>query len=285
MQTDTLLNPVRKYDGLWRGLRTMVVEETSPLGLLRGNLANVVRIVPTAAFQLIFAAFLRYRLTQQEESAPNRGQESWWSRHDVLEKVIIAGAAGITASLAFYPLEFIRGRLSIQSVKREPYSGILHGLYASVRQSGIGVLYRGMLPSALGVFPYVGVSFATYEQIRPFFPKRPDGSGLPTTSAAIICGAVSGILGQTLAFPFDTCRRRMQVSGFLEGEFRQRLRFRDVWKDLWRAEGVAGFYRGVVPNLLKAAPSAAIGFYVYEFARTRIIIERSLWMKQESEVG
>eukprot|EP00188_Purpureofilum_apyrenoidigerum_P004467 Plantae.Rhodophyta-Purpureofilum_apyrenoidigerum.ctg50709.p1 GENE.Plantae.Rhodophyta-Purpureofilum_apyrenoidigerum.ctg50709~~Plantae.Rhodophyta-Purpureofilum_apyrenoidigerum.ctg50709.p1 ORF type:complete len:280 (-),score=41.30 Plantae.Rhodophyta-Purpureofilum_apyrenoidigerum.ctg50709:84-869(-) len=261
------------------------MEEASPVGLLRGNLANVVRIIPTAAAQLILAAFLRHQLVQTEKPSPGRGEEAWWKRHDVLEKVLIAGAAGITASFAFYPLEFIRGRLSVQTVRQEPYSGILHGLYASVRQSGVGVLYRGMLPSALGVFPYVGVSFAAYEQLRPFFPKRPDGSGQPTTSAAIICGAISGMLGQTLAFPFDTCRRRMQVSGFLQGDFKHRLRFRDAWKDLWRAEGVAGFYRGVVPNLIKAAPSTIIAFYVYEFARTRIIIERNLWMKQESEVG
>ncbi len=31
-----------------------------------------------------------------------------------------------------------------------------------------------------------------------------------------------------------------------------------------RNEGVAGFYKGIVPNVLRVAPSAAITFFVYE---------------------
>lgn len=33
---------------------------------------------------------------------------------------------------------------------------------------------------------------------------------------------------------------------------------------LYRTEGVVGFFRGVIPNSLKVAPSAAVTFLVYE---------------------
>ncbi len=43
---------------------------------------------------------------------------------------------------------------------------------------------------------------------------------------------------------------------------------------IWRNEGTLGYFKGVVPNALKVAPSAAITFVVYEetlkhFARRR----------------
>ena len=34
--------------------------------------------------------------------------------------------------------------------------------------------------------------------------------------------------------------------------------------ELWKEGGVVAFFRGIVPNLLKVAPGAALTFYVYE---------------------
>lgn len=65
---------------------------------------------------------------------------------------------------------------------------------------------------------YVGASYAAYDELRAFFPKRADGSGLPTASSALICGATAAAGAQALAYPLDTVRRRMQVHGFLHGE-------------------------------------------------------------------
>ena len=35
-------------------------------------------------------------------------------------------------------------------------------------------------------------------------------------------------------------------------------------------EGVAGLYKGMLPNLLKVAPSVAIAFVTYEFTKSRL---------------
>lgn len=44
----------------------MAVEEKSPWGLLRGNGANVLRIIPTAMIQLIIVGYARQELMRQE---------------------------------------------------------------------------------------------------------------------------------------------------------------------------------------------------------------------------
>ena len=35
-------------------------------------------------------------------------------------------------------------------------------------------------------------------------------------------------------------------------------------------EGIRGFYKGMLPNLLKVAPSVAIAFVTYEFVKARL---------------
>jgi hypothetical protein len=37
-----------------------------------------------------------------------------------------------------------------------------------------------------------------------------------------------------------------------------------MFKDIWHNEGVVGFYRGLVPNILKVVPAVSISYLVYE---------------------
>lgn len=36
-------------------------------------------------------------------------------------------------------------------------------------------------------------------------------------------------------------------------------------QQMWRHEGIKGFYKGSLPSIIKAAPSAAVTFATYEF--------------------
>lgn len=37
-------------------------------------------------------------------------------------------------------------------------------------------------------------------------------------------------------------------------------------KNIWRDEGIVGFYRGMIPNMLKVIPAVSISYLVYESA-------------------
>jgi solute carrier family 25 phosphate transporter 23/24/25/41 len=39
-----------------------------------------------------------------------------------------------------------------------------------------------------------------------------------------------------------------------------------MFKDIWRNEGIVGLYRGLVPNMLKVIPAVSISYLVYETA-------------------
>lgn len=56
------------------------------------------------------------------------------------------------------------------------YSNILHVFVRISREEGLKTLYRGFTPTMLGVVPYAGLSFFTYETLK----KLHAGNALPT---------------------------------------------------------------------------------------------------------
>jgi solute carrier family 25 phosphate transporter 23/24/25/41 len=87
-------------------------------------------------------------------------------------------------------------------------------------QEGVLSLYRGWLPSVIGVIPYVGLNFAVYETLKDVAMKRYNCSSDQDLSSTyrLAAGGVAGTVGQTIAYPFDVVRRRLQVN-FPENDF------------------------------------------------------------------
>ena len=80
-------------------------------------------------------------------------------------------------------------------------------------QEGALALYRGWLPSVIGVVPYAGLNFAVYETLKDMAIKQYGCCTERDLSSTyrLAAGGVAGTVGQTLAYPFDVVRRRLQV--------------------------------------------------------------------------
>ena len=73
--------------------------------------------------------------------------------------------------------------------------------------------YRGSTVTTVGMIPYVGTYILFWGFLRAhFFPHRKGGSKTGAgPHADLSIGAVSGALAQTVSYPFEVIRRRMQV--------------------------------------------------------------------------
>lgn len=49
----------------------------------------------------------------------------------------------------------------------------------------------------------------------------------------------------------------------------------DAFVIIWRTEGFAGFYRGILPNILKVAPAMGVSFFVYERMKILLKIQKT----------
>jgi len=75
---------------------------------------------------------------------------------------------------------------------------------------------------------------------------------------------------QAVAYPLDTVRRRMQLSGSPG----QAAAYAGYWHCVRRVaahEGVGAFYRGLGVNCVKAAPGAALQFVAYDLIKSGLL--------------
>ncbi|PVG00874.1 mitochondrial carrier [Serendipita vermifera] len=135
-------------------------------------------------------------------------------------------------------------------------------------EGGVRALYRGLVPTALGVAPYNGINFAAYELFKATICP-PDKQ---TTPRRLLTGALAGTISQTLTYPLDVLRRKSQMAS-AKG-FKQYNGAIDAARKTFQYEGVAGLYRGMWPNLIKVAPAMATSFYVYETVKAQL----KLWL-------
>lgn len=244
-----------------KGLMKMWKEE-GWRGLTRGNGTNCIRIIPYSAVQFGSYNFFKKFF----EPSPGADLSSF-------RRLICGGAAGITSVFFTYPLDIVRTRLSIQSApfvsKTQHANTKLPGMWTTMlvmynTEGGILALYRGIIPTIAGVAPYVGLNFMTYELIRSYF--TPEGEKNPSSIRKLAAGAISGAVAQTCTYPFDVLRRRFQINT-MTGMGYEYKSIPDAVRIIISQEGIRGMYKGIVPNLLKVAPSMATSWLSFEITR------------------
>ncbi|KAG9240358.1 mitochondrial carrier domain-containing protein [Calycina marina] len=238
-------------------------------GFMRGNGTNCIRIVPYSAVQ--FGSYNFYK--KFFETSPGTDMGSF-------RRLVCGGTAGITSVCFTYPLDIVRTRLSIQSASFDALTkaqqAALPGMWKTMvimytTEGGIPALYRGILPTVAGVAPYVGLNFMTYELVRQYF--TPDGDKNPSAVRKLAAGAISGAVAQTCTYPFDVLRRRFQINTMRGMSYQYKGIF-DALKTIIAQEGVKGLYKGIVPNLLKVAPSMASSWLSFEMTRDFLVTLR-----------
>ncbi|CAN1300330.1 Mitochondrial adenine nucleotide transporter ADNT1 [Linum perenne] len=280
----TAVAPLERLKILLQGLKYIWRTEGFK-GLFKGNGTNCARIVPNSAVK-----FFSY-----EEASKGI---LWFYRRQTgkddaqLTPVLRLGAgacAGIIAMSATYPMDMVRGRLTVQTDQSpRQYRGIAHALSTVLKEEGPRALYKGWLPSVIGVVPYVGLNFAVYESLKDWLLKSNtfnlvENNELSVTTR-LACGAAAGTVGQTVAYPLDVIRRRMQMVGWKDdasvvtgdGRGKAPLEYTgmvDAFRKTVRYEGFGALYKGLVPNSVKVVPSIAIAFVTYEMVKDVLGVE------------
>ncbi|OAL52082.1 mitochondrial carrier protein-like protein [Pyrenochaeta sp. DS3sAY3a] len=235
-------------------------------GFMAGNGTNCIRIVPYSAVQ--FSAYNVYKKFFESEPGAPLGP---------YQRLFCGGLAGVTSVTFTYPLDIVRTRLSIQSASfaslKKEAGQKLPGMWALLvsmykTEGGAPALYRGIIPTVAGVAPYVGLNFMVYEIARTQF--TPEGQKDPSAFGKLGAGAVSGAVAQTITYPFDVLRRRFQVNT-MSGMGYQYSGVFDAIRSIIRTEGLRGLYKGIVPNLLKVAPSMASSWLSFEMTRDMLM--------------
>ncbi|KAM7255663.1 hypothetical protein ACFE04_008561 [Oxalis oulophora] len=252
---------------------TKVIKHEGLLGLYKGNGAAVLRVLPYSGFH--YMAYERYR-SWLVNTCPSVGTGP-------VVDLIAGSAAGGTAVLCTYPLDLARTKLAYQVVDRRQfyvngnkcihsnpaYRGLQDVFRSVYKENGVRGFYRGVGPTLVGIFPYAGLKFYLYEELKLRIPEEQRDS-IPMR---LSCGASAGLVAQTFSYPLDVIRRQMQINNAQKGKVQYKNTMECV-RNIVRNQGWRQLYAGLSVNYLKVVPSVAIGFTVYDVMK--------LWLRMPS---
>ncbi|XP_038221376.1 mitochondrial coenzyme A transporter SLC25A42-like [Zerene cesonia] len=192
------------------------------MALWRGNSATMARIVPYAAIQ--FTAHEQWKRLLGVDS-PQTAQAS------PLRLLAAGSLAGVTSQSATYPLDLARARMAVAQ-----YTSLRAVFAHAVRHEGLRTLYRGYPATVLGVIPYAGVSFFTYDSLKHWYLEY---TGASPNSPCKVLNKVFTILGY-------------------------------IQKDGTRNEGWRAFFKGLSMNWVKGPIAVGISFSTYDFIKSTL---------------
>lgn len=171
------------------------------------------------------------------------------------------GAGMCEALFAVTPSETIKTKLVNESMKPNPrFTGLVQGTKEIIRLEGIGGIYRGLFPVMMRQGANSAVRFSTYSSLKALFQGNVrSGQQLPSFLTFFI-GGVAGVVTVYCTMPLDVIKTRMQS---LEAKSKYCNSF-DCAYQIFKYEGIAKFWKGTTPRLVRLSLSGGIVFTVYE---------------------
>ncbi|ODA84102.1 hypothetical protein RJ55_02620 [Drechmeria coniospora] len=236
-------------------LRSLGTHERPLASLYRGLTANLVGNASS------WASFFFFKSRIESVLAKNRQPSAG-------DFFVSSALAGATTSALTNPIWVLKTRmLSSDRGDRGAYPSMLAGARSIYATEGLRGFYRGLGVSMLGV-SHGAVQFAVYEPSkRMYFARRrtahsdPDVNLRMTTEATVLLSSVAKLVAGAVTYPYQVLRSRLQN---YQADERFGRGFVGVVTRIWREEGPTGFYRGLVPGVIRVMPATWITFLVYE---------------------
>lgn len=174
---------------------------------------------------------------------------------------LASGISGVLTAVATNPIWVIKTRmLSTAKDAEGAYKSIAHGTSALYKAEGVKGFYRGLVPSLFGV-SHGAIQFMAYEQLKNHWAlSRKGGKEGLTNLDYLSLSAASKMFAGSITYPYQVVRSRLQTYDAAK----KYNGVRDVVVQIYRKEGMRGFYKGLAPNLIRVLPSTCVTFLVYE---------------------
>ena len=271
------------YESYRKGIVHLATQASSStpvspfIDLFAGSAAGASAVMLTYPLDLV-----RTRLAYQSESGKERSAE--------------AAAISRTSSHASSSTSAPPQKSVLTPVLPVSSTSTIRGVFPStVKQEGFLGLYRGIGPTLAGILPYAGLKFYVYQSLKQYYWRqkhmedalRPSSHQKLPVTVMLSFGACSGLVAQTLTYPLDVVRRRMQVQGLKLPPSQQQAALsaqsqtvlRSTWHGLvtiGNQQGLKALFAGLSINYMKVVPSTAIGFTLYDTMKSYLDLPNNL---------
>ncbi|CAG0886217.1 unnamed protein product [Darwinula stevensoni] len=205
-----------------------------------------------------------------------------WQMMDKHKFFPLSMLSSFTIRCILYPLTLIKTRIQIQH-REGMYRGTIDAFSKIFRTEGISGLYKGFWVSTAQIFS--GVFYiTTYENVRHILARN---NLHDRTLKALVSGGCASAVGQTIIVPFDVISQHVMVLGQtdncpkhgkvvvnpLDIKFHERTKTQvivDITRELYKRDGIRGFYRGYLASLYAYVPNSALWWSFYHYYQDQL---------------
>ena len=253
------------YKGMLDTVRTIYASENGMRGLYRGLVINCTASgTAWGAYFLVYNGLKTQHLKLKARSSDPNAPPPVLT---FLDYTIDASLAGVSTICITNPLFLIKTRMCLQysqvsadAISTVKYKNSWQALRALLHSDGVLGLYKGILPGLFGTLNGT-VQMVTYDMLKAWWLRRlrkhDQDARLDTFHYSLFSG-MSKIFATVCTYPFQLVRVRLQD---------QHQRYKNVFELIsktYKHEKIYGFYKGLLPCLIRVTPAASLTFIVYE---------------------
>ena len=174
---------------------------------------------------------------------------------DVSRDIFSATIGSIACCYVGQPLDTVKVRMQTNP---KVYSGVGTAFATIIRSEGLVALWKGAVPTALGMAAENAVAFGVNEGLKRAFPAPANKSdGPPDLMRPFLMGSITGCCSALVLLPSEIIKAKTQVEvGNVSSN--------EIFKRMMREQGVRSLFCGLDSQLARDASFYAVFFGGYE---------------------
>lgn len=165
---------------------------------------------------------------------------------EALKNIGAAGTAAVITVTGIHPIDVVKTRLQVSGEgggRNYKALGIGGSVKVIAAEEGIAAFWKGIGAAWMREASYTSLRLGLYAPIKSAMGVTNDSHFIMKFSA----GSLAGALGSVVGNPFDVLKTRMMAA-----EGKEPPALPKAAAELYKAQGMSGFYRGIEANVMRA---------------------------------
>jgi len=165
-------------------------------------------------------------------------------------------SCGITHTMVV-PLDLVKCRIQVDPAK---YKSVFHGFKVTLKEDGMKGLAKGWAPTFFGYSAQGLCKFGLYEVFKVYYSNilGEENSYVYRTWLYLAASASAEFFADIALSPMESAKVRIQTQPGFVGTLREALPV------IYKAEGMNGFYKSLVPLWMRQIPYTMMKFACFE---------------------